>query len=314
VSLIGLRIAASILVGASVMTVAGPMIGELVATMPPPFRQADVEPPTPQGIPYEPVAFPGGDGLILRGWFFRSEQPGAPAVVYAPGTALDQRSGLSLVPALHTAGYHVLLFSYRGHGLSDGNRWGFTYGDAESRDLDAAVRYLQSAGSRQVGVIGYSAGAASSIISAARNPGIRAVVAVAPFTCIDDIWRTNRPAIVPQALLDLTLRLTELRKGFRRGDVCPVEAIGRIAPRPLLVIHGTDDRRITQAQARRLFDAAEEPKSLWLVEGATHPSVRDPALDQLLPDVIAFLDAALRPTEDAVATQRYEPTAEFFLN
>jgi dipeptidyl aminopeptidase/acylaminoacyl peptidase len=306
VSLIGLRIAASVLVGASAMTIAGPVIGELVATMAPPFPQTSVKPPAHEGIPYEQVEFPSGDGLTLRGWFFRSEQPGAPAVVYAPATARDQRSGLSLVPALHAAGYHVLLFSYRGHGLSDGNRWGFTYGDAESRDLDAAVRYLRHAGLRRIGVIGYSAGAASGIISAARNPAIRAVVAVAPFTCIDDIWRTNRPAIMPQPLLDLTLWLAELRKGFRRGDVCPVEAIGRIAPRPLLAIHGTDDQRITQEQARRLFDAAGEPKSLWLVEDATHLSVRDPALDQLLPDVIAFLDAALRPAEGAVATQGHE--------
>jgi dipeptidyl aminopeptidase/acylaminoacyl peptidase len=295
-SLIALRIAAGVLAGAALLTVAGSVIGELVATMPPAFRQADAAPAAPAGTAFEQIAFPSTDGLTLRGWLFPADRPDAPAIVYAPATAHDQRSGLSLAPAFHAAGYSLLLFSYRGHGLSDGDRWGFTYGAAESYDLDAAVRYLRDVrGAGQVGVIGYSAGAVSAIISAARTPDIGAVVAVAAFTCVDAIWRTNRPAIVPQALLDLTLRLSELRKGFRRADACPLRDIGRIAPRPLLLVHGTADQRITEVQARQLYDAAEGPKSLWLVPGATHSTVRSPGLDALLPDVIAFLDAALKP-------------------
>ena len=309
--MIGLRIAAAVLLGTSLLTVAGSVLGEMVATMPPLFRAGDVEPLAQGGITVKEVAFPTGDGLTLRGWFFPAERPDAPAVLYAPGTAHDQRSGLSLVPAFHTAGYNVLLFSYRGHALSDGTRWGFTYGDAESRDLDAAVRFLQGEkGLDQIGVIGHSAGAVTAILSAARNPEIGAVVAVAPFNCVAEVWNTNRPTVVPQPLLDLTLRLAELRKGFDREDVCALEAVHEIAPRPLLVIHGTQDRRITQEQVQRLFAAAGEPKTLWLVEGASHHSVRDPSLDQLLPEVIAFLDSALRSGENEVAGLAYEPEAE----
>jgi dipeptidyl aminopeptidase/acylaminoacyl peptidase len=304
-SMMGLRIAATVLLGTSLLTVAGSLVGEMVATMPPFFREEDVEPLARQGIRHQEVAFPTGDGLTLRGWFFPADSPSAPAVVYAPATARDQRSGLSLVPALHTADYHVLLFSYRGHALSDGSRWGFTYGDAESRDVEAAIRFLQETkGLRQIGVIGHSAGAVSGILSAARNPGIGAVVAVAPFNCVDEVWNTNRPTVVPQLLLDLTLRLTEMRKGFDRSDVCPLEAVHLIAPRPLLIIHGTQDQRISQEQAHRLYAAAEEPKALWLVEGAGHNSIRDPMLDQLMPEVIAFLDSALRPAEKEITPAR----------
>ena len=60
------------------------------------------------------------------------------------------------------------------------------------------------------------------------------------------------------------------------------------------MIHGTGDRRITEEQVRRLFAAADEPKTLWLVKGATHSGIRTPILDELAPDVIAFLDSALR--------------------
>jgi alpha-beta hydrolase superfamily lysophospholipase len=214
--------------------------------------------------------------------------------VYAPATRHDQRSGVSLVPAFHEAGYHVLLFSYRGHALSDGTRGHFTYGDAESRDVDAAVQFLyETKGIRRIGVIGHSAGAVSSIMSAARNPLVGAVVAVAPFNSLEEVWHTSRPALVPAFVLDWTLSVAEKVRGFRSEDVWAEAVVDRIAPRPLLLIHGRDDERITESQVRRLFAAAEEPKTLWLVEGATHKGIRDPVLDRLAPDVIGFLDQAL---------------------
>jgi alpha-beta hydrolase superfamily lysophospholipase len=201
---------------------------------------------------------------------------------------------VSLAPAFHRAGYHVLLFSYRGHALSEGKKGHFTYGDAESRDVDAAVQFLsETKGIHRIGIIGHSAGAVSSIISAARNPLVGAVVAVAPFNSLAEVWHTSRPALVPAFVLDWTLTHAEKVRGFRSEDVCAEAVVDRIAPRPLLVIHGRDDVRITESQVRRLFGAAEEPKTLWLVDGATHKGIRDPVLDALAPDVIEFLDKAL---------------------
>jgi alpha-beta hydrolase superfamily lysophospholipase len=265
----------------------------MVATFPPLLPRQMPNPLAELGLPYEDVTFATTDGLTLRGWFVPADQADAPAMVYAPATSHDQRSGLSLVPAFHDAGYHVLLFSYRGHALSDGRKGQFTYGDAESQDLDAAVRYLrQTEEVERIAVVGHSVGAVSAILSAARNPLIEAVVAVAPFTCVAEVWHTSRPALVPSFILDWTLWVAEKTRGFDRADVCPQSVVDRIAPRPLLLIHGTRDRRITEEQMRRLFGVAEVPKSLWLVEGATHSGIRNPVLDQLAPDVISFLEAA----------------------
>ncbi len=290
-----LKIAAGVLAGISLLTLAGPVVGEMIAIFPPFFPRQHVTPLSGLSLSYEEVAFPTTDGLTLRGWFIPAEQPDAPAIVYAPATGTDQRSGLSLVPAFHRAGYHVLLFSYRGHAQSDGQRGAFTYGDAESRDLDAAVNFLfQVKGVRPIGLIGHSVGAASAILSAARNPRVAAVVAVAPFNCVAEVWNTSRPSFVPPFLLNWTMWVVEQIRGFHREKVCPVEVVAQIAPRPLLIVHGTDDRRITEAQVRHLFTTARQPKSLWLVKGATHGSIRNPVLDELAPQVIAFFDAALR--------------------
>jgi dipeptidyl aminopeptidase/acylaminoacyl peptidase len=276
--------------GATLLTLAGPLVGEAVATLPPPFPKDPENPGTEAGLPYEDVTFPTDDGLRLRGWYMPAEQPDAPAVLYAPATSRDQRSGLSLAPAFHQAGYHVLLFSYRGHGPSDGRKGQFTYGDAESRDVDAAVRFLREEKDVQrIAVIGHSVGAVSAILSAARNHQVGAVVAVAPFNCVDEVWQTSRPNLVPQFIMNWTLWIAEMSRGFRREEVCPLDVVEQIAPRPLLVVHGTNDRRITEEQVRRLFAAAEAPKALWLVEGASHSGIRSPALDLLAPDVIDFL-------------------------
>ena len=297
-----LKIAAGVLAGATLLTLAAPIVGETIATLPPSFPKEAPASLIELDLPYENVTFPTTDGLMLRGWFFPAERSGAPAIVYAPATSHDQRSGLSLVPAFHRAGYHVLLFSYRGFALSDGRRGQFTYGDAESRDVDAAVRFLhETKGIRRIGAIGHSAGAASAILSAARTPEIGAVVAVAPYASVTEVWQSNRPSMVPSFLLNWALWVAEKSRGFQREEVCPLDAVDQIAPRPLLVIHGTGDRRISVEQVGRLFAAAESPKTLWLVEGATHSGIRSPMLDALAPDVISFLNAAWQSQERLLA-------------
>jgi alpha-beta hydrolase superfamily lysophospholipase len=307
-----LKIAAGVVAGATLLTFVGPVIGEAIATLPPPFPKETSNPLTELHLAYESVTFPTTDELTLRGWFIPASAPDARAIVYAPATSHDQRSGLSLVPAFHRAGYHVLLFSYRGHAQSDGPKGQFTYGDAESRDVDAAVRFLyQTRGIHRIAVIGHSVGAASAILSAARNPEVGAVVAVAPFTCVAEIWQTNRPRVVPRFLLDWTLWVIERTRGFRREKICPVQVVNQIAPRPLLMIHGTDDRRITVQQVRSIFAAAEEPKALWLVEGATHDGIRNPMLDVLAPDVISFLDTAWQVPTQLVARSARGPAGQF---
>ena len=302
------KIAAGILAGATLLTLAAPLVGETIATFPPAFPKVASDPLADVGLEYEDVTFATTDGLALRGWFFPAARPDAPAMIYAPATSHDQRSGLSLVPSFHSAGYHVLLFSYRGHALSDGRKGNFTYGDAESRDVEAAAQFLfETKGIGRIGVVGHSVGAVSAILGAARSPLIGAVVAVAPFNCVTEVWQTSRPSLVPSLVLDWALWVAEKTRGFDREQVCPLQVVEQIAPRPLLVIHGTDDRRITEDQVRELFAAAEEPKSLWLVEGASHDGIRNPGLDVLAEDVISFLNAAWQePREMAAGMPRIQ--------
>jgi len=285
----------SALAGGWLLPIAILLASEMWATRAPTFPRESDNLLTGLNLAFERVAFPAADGLMLRGWFIPTDQPDAPAILYAPGSGRDQRSGLPLVPTLHKAGYHVLLFSYRGSGLSDGNGKGLTYGYGESQDVDSAVEFLRRVkGVRRIGAIGYSVGAVSVILSAARNPHIEAVLAIAPFACVSEVWISNRPPLIPSFVLDLMLRLVEWYKGFSRADACPVEVIGHIAPRPLWLIHSIADEHIPLAQVQRLFSAAGQPKALWLIEGESHDSIRQWVLEDHASDIVAFFDAPLQ--------------------
>jgi len=276
----------------SLLVSAGPVLGELIATSPP--IRFSYTLPGDLGLEYERVSFATSDGLTLRGWFFPTADAQAPAVIYAPATAKDQFQGLSLVKPLHQAGFQVLLFSYRGSGESEGNRFGFSYGARESLDIDAAVRFLsQERGIAKIAGIGHSAGAVSLILSAARNPDLDALVLAAPFATLDAAWRENRPFLFPRGLYQWIFNQVEQLKGFSRDEVRPVDVIHRIAPRPVLFVFGSADRRIGADQAEQLYQAAGEPKQvIWLPE-ATHNQVRSPGLDNLMLDIIEFLNGSL---------------------
>lgn len=287
-----LKIALLLLAGmttSGLLAVAAPLVVEAIFARSPSFVPEE-NPASALGLPYEDVTFPTEGGLHLRGWFIPASNPTAPAVLYAHGAGDDQRSGFYLVPFLHEAGYHVLLFSYRDFGASDRQGRGLTYGDSESQDIEAAVRFLrEERGIRRVGVIGYSVGASSAILAAARTSAIDAVVAVAPFACLQELWAESRPPPMPAFVPAFTFKLVSWRKGFTAAETCPLLVVNRIAPRPLLLVHGTHDERVPFANSHRLFEAAGEPKALWLVEGATHESVKESLLNLYGPDLRAFL-------------------------
>jgi len=76
----------------------------------------------------------------------------------------------------------------------------------------------------------------------------------------------------------------------------PLEAIARIAPRPILLIHSADDDNATTPVegARRLFAAAGEPKELWVAPRGGHVGAINAFPEEYRARVLAFFRDALR--------------------
>jgi uncharacterized protein len=221
-------------------------------------------------VDHEPISFETEDGITIRGWWF--DRPETDRVVIGlTGHRGVKTDLLGIGSGLWRAGNNVLLFDYRGCGESDVGPQSLAH--HELRDARAALRYAEDrvSGAR-IGVVGYSMGAALSILLAASEPSIRAVVADSPFATMRDViaHAYQRRRLPTRPLLDLADALTQWRYGYPFRAVRPLDVVGQIAPRPLLLIHGTADAVIPLQHSQMLYEAAGDPKELWIFEGAAH--------------------------------------------
>lgn len=297
------RLAGS-LVGASALG-AGGLIG---------FRMAHprrVRPRLPEDLDgVEEITFPSADGLKLRGWFLPAA-PGAATVVVCHGYRSSRAHLLDLGLALRSRGCNVMLFDFRAHGSSEGR---FTsIGIREAGDLAGAIAYLMGRADvdpTRLGALGYSMGAAALILAAAERPEIRAVVADSSFAALGDIADPALRAYLPRPLRPLrrvvgpvARRAAERFAGTRIAAVRPVDAIGRIAPRPVLIIHGAADTLVPPSEALRLYAAAGEPRDLWLVPRAGHARALQLDPEAYCARVLSFLETSLPPADPSAPSR-----------
>lgn len=252
------------------------------------------------GGPVERVTFPSTDGIELVGWFVPASGSGGATIVASHGshgTGPDHYPGVAF---LHDAGYNLFVFDHRAHGQSGGKAT--TMGPLEVRDLRGAVDYLVSrpdVDPARIGATGCSMGSAICIAAAAEDARIRAVVAEGLYADMRELWTrfgymSIRGTPIHWSSGGLMRAATRLWTGYPVATFKPVEVVGQIAPRPLLLIHGEyDNGATTVADAERLYRAAGEPKELWIVPGAGHCNAHALLPAEYEERVRAFFDRAL---------------------
>jgi uncharacterized protein len=216
-------------------------------------------------------------------------------VLICHGFGTNRREGQDLLPWLTEAGYGALLFDFQAHGESDGRVT--TVGVREVGDVLAAVSYVQHREGEDVPLLGlgFSMGASVLIVAAARTRAIRGLVLDSPFATLRRaIARSFKVffRLPPKVFTRPTIWFAELFTGSRVGEMEPIHLIGEIAPRPVLIVQGTEDPIVDPEDSILLFDAANEPKELWRLEGAGHVGARSAAPAEYQRRVLALLRAA----------------------
>lgn len=178
----------------------------------------------------------------------------------------------------------VVSFDFRGHGRSGGLS---TVGDREVLDLAAAVGWARELGYQKVATVGFSMGAAVAVRHAAgAGVELAAVVAVSGpsrWYYRDTVAMRRVHWLIEKRLGRLTgrvLRRTRIAAtGWQPIPDPPDVAAARIAPTPLLVVHGDADELFPVEHGYALYAAAGEPKQLWIVPGFGHAeNAADPQL------------------------------------
>ncbi len=288
-------------------------------------------PPTPSkptaadlGLVAEDITLRAADGGRLQAWFLPapSTGPADGATASAPGPAVVVMHGwgsaaadlLPAAPALLAAGISALFIDARGHGASD--PVDFMSMPRFAEDAATGIAWLRAdprIAADRVGLVGHSVGAGASLLAAARDPHIAAVVAIAAMAHPAELIRGSKGlAPAPRRVADRVLATIEETIGHRFDSFAPVVTIGQCAAE-VLVIHGLADTTVPARDATRLVDAAGGRATLRLVPGAGHREV-EPFLP-LVPEFADYLAVALagppaEPTRPVSLTATPEPPGD----
>ena len=226
--------------------------------------------PADVGLAYEDVMLTTSDELKISGWYLPGTQPRGMIVVH--GIWANKQAMLPAATMLSQAGYHVLLIDLRGHGFSEGELQ--SYGYYEALDVMAGVDYLITRPEiEQVGVIGYSLGGAAAVRATALDERIGALVVESSFSSLNDAVRDSfrqHTGLPSWPLGPLVVKGAERELGLAVEQINSKEALRSMAARPVLIIHGEEDQLFPVSHGYQLYEAAQEPKELWIIEGLPH--------------------------------------------
>ncbi|MFI1958506.1 alpha/beta hydrolase [Streptomyces althioticus] len=226
----------------------------------------------PGGVVYDPAGEGSGNG---SGKGIPGVSQGLVLVIAHGFTGDADRPHVRRVAQVFARYGAVVTFSFRGHGRSGGRS---TVGDREVLDLAAAVAWARELGHTRVVTVGFSMGGSVVLRHAALDAGaVDAVVSVsaparwfyrgtAPMRRLH--WLVTRPSGRLVGRYGLRTRIHH--RQWDPVPLSPTEAVPRIAPTPLLVVHGDQDAYFPLDHPRMLADAAGEHGELWVEHGMGH--------------------------------------------
>lgn len=281
-------------------------------------------------------SFDGARGLTIRyrSWLPPGER--AAVVVIAHGFAEHGGRYAALAELLGLHGYAVEVPDHRGHGLSDGNRTRVVrfadYVDDLSRFIDSVAQRFTAA---PIFLLGHSMGGLVALGYATMSPrALTGLVLSAPAACPGDVsrWRVTAGKLLSRIAPDVAVLRPPLQSVSR--DPAVVEAYnndplvfrGPIRARlgaemlvtmaqvdanlpalrvPLLVMQGTRDQLVDPRCGTHVYDLAGSPdKTLKTYDGLWHEIFNEPERDQVVADLIAWLDARTTRESEAPASRR----------
>jgi dienelactone hydrolase len=248
--------------------------------------------PGQYGMPYEDVAFPSSRNIIQQGYFIPGDN-GATLIV-VPAYSSGRGAELHYADMFHRAGFNVLTVNSR----TCTSRGMHSLGYQEVEDVEAAYNYLSTrpdVNPERVSLHGFSSAGATSLMAAAQLPQIRSVTAEGGYHDFGAMLGIENPRTVFDRLFTFGATITyTLVTGDDIGRLNPLEAVGQIAPRPLLLIYGSQE--VSLPGARLMLERALQngvDAELWIVNGAGHGNYLSVAPDEYVRRVVTFHSAAL---------------------
>lgn len=221
----------------------------------------DYDSPHRVKLAFEEVQFKSADDTQLSGWFIpakgaESAHQAKGTVVHMHGNAQNMTTHWQFAQWLPSRAYNLFVFDYRGYGMSEG----IPDPRGVFEDAIAALDYLRSRtdiNTERLFVFGQSLGGMLAIAAASASPaGICAVLAEAPLHSYS---------------MSVNDRISSLGATPELDDTyCASGRVADLSPIPLLLLHGTSDGIVPCSHSVALFEAAQQPKQLVMIENGKH--------------------------------------------
>jgi hypothetical protein len=197
-----------------------------------------------------------------------TEQP-APFALFLHGMPGSEKNH-DIAQALRASGWHVLVIHF-------GGTWG-SAGDYDLRHhpaeavaaLDFALSYPAKIDSAKIAVLGYSMGSRAALLSAHDESRFKAIVSLAGFSDFSEVLLDPSfyPTVIPflrgATESGMSKQMASIGNGLQ-----PYEAIVALAPRPVLVVHGTQDEVVPYFYGEALAGTSEHV-TFRPIDGANH--------------------------------------------
>ncbi|HVC57231.1 MAG TPA: alpha/beta fold hydrolase [Stellaceae bacterium] len=218
-----------------------------------PTRRASVAPAKAGLHGVAEIRLATADGEHLYGWWV-PPQPGHGAIVLLPGSGAILSDDAPLFGDLAAHGFGVIGIDYRGNGASSGHP-----SEAGLRsDARAAFDFAHAAVRQaRIAVFGISLGTGIALGLAHDRP-VAGVLLDSPYASVLRLFELRGPPLPYRLLM---------------ADPLNSQALIGTLHVPVMILHGTDDLTVPIAEARRLYAAAHQPKTMIEVAGAGHAQV-----------------------------------------
>jgi len=237
------------------------------------------------GIEFQDVELTTEDNVKLSAWYTPSQN--GVVILVAHGYGDKRAEDFYVLFASH--GYGVIAWDFRAHGKSGGEFSSLGY--YETLDAKAALDFaLAQPSVKHIGAWGGSMGAVTMIRATAQYPEIEALVADSPFATLEDEMNLRVPFPMMRSLIRF---FAERKSGMSLDWVRPVDDIALISPRPVFIIQGMGDGMVPPDSAQRLYDAAGEPRQLWVEDDVPHLNMYAYYKTRYTKRVIKFFDEYL---------------------
>ena len=222
-------------------------------------------------LPQEEVRITSDYACTVRGTYFPNDDS-KDTVVILHGYSYTKYGSVRYMRMFYEAGYNVLIYDHRGHGLSGPSLC--SMGHIEKYDLKTWLDWIEERNGTngKIGTLGVSMGGATVLLHAAIDERVDFVIAECPYA---SVWEEFKYILKKEyglpafPILHIASILSKLKIGATFKDIAPEKGINKIDA-PILFIHGVQDTYVLPEASEKMYEQRKGPKKLYLVEEAKH--------------------------------------------